>query len=158
MRTTSGSVALVNSIPKGDAPVVAKLRAQGIIIVGKANLTEFGNFKGDIPWGWSSLGGQTQSAYGPLEPSLVNSASVDALVEAQSEWPRDSLQPPLEPKSTDLSPNHAPRLRCLVSKRLLASFLEKVSWEFLRPETPLVPLRSRLMMSLSFSALWPSAA
>jgi amidase len=65
MPTTAGSYALVNSIPKNDAPVIAKLRAQGAIILGKANLGEFGNFKGDIPWGWSSLGGQTQSAYGP---------------------------------------------------------------------------------------------
>jgi amidase len=65
MLTTAGSFALVNSIPKGDAPVVAKLRAKGGIILGKANLTEFANYKGDIPSGWSQKGGQTKSAYGP---------------------------------------------------------------------------------------------
>jgi amidase len=65
MLTTAGSHALVNSIPKADAPVVAKLRSKGAIILGKANLSEFANYKGDMPAGFSSLGGQTQSAYGP---------------------------------------------------------------------------------------------
>lgn len=64
MLTTAGSVALAESIPRGDATVVAKLRARGAIIIGKANMTEFGNYKGEILWGWSSRGGQTQSAYG----------------------------------------------------------------------------------------------
>jgi amidase len=65
MLTTAGSHALVNSIPKGDTPVVAQLRAKGAIILGKTNLTEFANHKGDIPSGWSQRGGQTKSAYGP---------------------------------------------------------------------------------------------
>lgn len=63
MRTTAGSFALVNSIPHRDATLVHNLRAQGAIILGKANLTEFVNFKGKIPWGWSAVGGQTRSAY-----------------------------------------------------------------------------------------------
>jgi amidase len=66
MRTTSGSHALVNSIPSGDAPVVANLRMAGAIILGKANLSELAYFKGtDLPCGWSAVGGQTLSAYGP---------------------------------------------------------------------------------------------
>ena len=44
MPTTAGSVALENSIPDRDSPVVAKLRAAGAILLGKLNLSEFANF------------------------------------------------------------------------------------------------------------------
>ncbi len=44
MPTTAGSVALEHSIPDRDSPVVAKLRAAGAILLGKANLSEFANF------------------------------------------------------------------------------------------------------------------
>ncbi|KAJ9103323.1 hypothetical protein QFC20_004800 [Naganishia adeliensis] len=63
MRTTAGSYALINSVVPEDATVVAKLRAAGAIIIGKANLSEFANLKGEVPSGWSARGGQTQSAY-----------------------------------------------------------------------------------------------
>jgi amidase len=63
MRTTAGSVALLNSVPARDATAIRNLRARGAIILGKANMTEFGDFKGDIPRGWSAVGGQTRSAY-----------------------------------------------------------------------------------------------
>jgi amidase len=63
MHTTAGSYALVNSVVPGDATVVAKLRAAGAVIIGKANLSEFANLKGQVPSGWSARGGQTQSAY-----------------------------------------------------------------------------------------------
>jgi amidase len=66
MRTTTGSHALIKSVPRGDAPLVANLRAHGAIILGKANLSELAFLKGtDLPCGWSAVGGQTQSAYGP---------------------------------------------------------------------------------------------
>ena len=42
--TTAGSVALENSVPDKDSPVVAKLRAAGAILLGKLNLSEFANF------------------------------------------------------------------------------------------------------------------
>ncbi len=57
--TTAGSVALENSIPDKDSPVVARLRAAGAILLGKANLSEFANFlTSGMPSGYSSLGGQ----------------------------------------------------------------------------------------------------
>jgi Asp-tRNA(Asn)/Glu-tRNA(Gln) amidotransferase A subunit family amidase len=57
--TTAGSVALESSIPDKDSPVVAKLRAAGAILLGKANLSEFANFlTNGMPSGYSSLGGQ----------------------------------------------------------------------------------------------------
>lgn len=62
--TTAGSVALAGSVPRGDAPLTASLRAAGAIVLGKTNLTEFANYlTGGMPAGYSSLGGQVLNAY-----------------------------------------------------------------------------------------------
>ncbi len=63
MNTTAGNFGFLGSQTKGDCPVAAKLRAKGVIIIGKANLSELANYKGNITNGWSARGGQTQSAY-----------------------------------------------------------------------------------------------
>ncbi|KAI0109049.1 amidase signature domain-containing protein [Nemania sp. FL0031] len=64
MPTTLGSHAFTKSRPKSNSVVVQRLIDRGLIILGKASLTEFGNFKGDnITSGWSALNSQTQSAY-----------------------------------------------------------------------------------------------
>jgi amidase len=64
MATTAGSFALLNSIPVTDAPVIAKLRAAGAIILGKTTMTELGNLKSSVEkMGRSARGGQAQSAY-----------------------------------------------------------------------------------------------
>ena len=64
MPTTAGNVALANSYPAADAPLVAQLREAGAIILGKANLTEFANFMTNgMPSGYSSLGGQVLNPY-----------------------------------------------------------------------------------------------
>ncbi|GMA58436.1 amidase [Alicyclobacillus sacchari] len=66
MQTTAGSIALSGHRAKEDATVVRRLREQGAIIIGKANLTEWANFLSDrMPNGYSSRGGQTQNPYGP---------------------------------------------------------------------------------------------
>lgn len=52
MQTTAGSLALVNSKVPADATVVARLRAAGAIILGKANLGEWANFRGFNPFGF----------------------------------------------------------------------------------------------------------
>jgi len=65
--TTAGSLALEAARAKQDATVVARLRAAGAVILGKANLTEFANILSiDMPSGYSSLGGQVKNAYVPL--------------------------------------------------------------------------------------------
>jgi len=66
MQTTAGSLALVNSQVAADAPIVARLRAAGAIILGKANLSEWANFRGFGPIdfnGWSARGGKTRDPY-----------------------------------------------------------------------------------------------
>src|SRR5688572_14583827 len=64
MQTTAGSLALVNSKVPGDAPIVNRLRAAGAVILGKANLSEWANFRGFAPFnGWSARGGFTREPY-----------------------------------------------------------------------------------------------
>jgi amidase len=64
METTAGSLALVNSRVPGDAPIVRKLREAGAVILGKANLSEWANFRGFAPFnGWSARGGFTRDPY-----------------------------------------------------------------------------------------------
>jgi amidase len=64
METTAGSLALKGHRPPDDAFVVKQLRKAGAVILGKANLSEWANFRSD--WsssGWSSIGGQTKNPY-----------------------------------------------------------------------------------------------
>jgi Asp-tRNA(Asn)/Glu-tRNA(Gln) amidotransferase A subunit family amidase len=56
--TTAGSIALQNSKPTKDSTIVAKLKAAGVIILGKTNVSELGGvFSTTMPEGYSSLGG-----------------------------------------------------------------------------------------------------
>lgn len=85
MNTTAGSFSLLGSVVPGDAGVVKKLRRAGAILLGaflfiflcpstnssltfmpgKANLSEFAHFRGNIASGWSGRGGQATNAYFP---------------------------------------------------------------------------------------------
>src|SRR5713101_7265654 len=63
MPTTAGSWALAGSMPS-DAFIVQRLKAAGAIIIGKANLSEWANFRSaPSSSGWSGIGGQTNMAY-----------------------------------------------------------------------------------------------
>lgn len=62
--TTAGSLALASNRTSRDAPVVANLRAAGAVILGKANLSEWANFRSrDSISGWSALGGLTKNPH-----------------------------------------------------------------------------------------------
>ena len=64
MMTTAGSMALAGNIATGDAPIVARLREAGAVLLGKTNLSEWANFRSDrSSSGWSGRGGQVRNPY-----------------------------------------------------------------------------------------------
>ncbi|HZS76043.1 MAG TPA: amidase [Ktedonobacteraceae bacterium] len=64
MQTTAGSLALVGARVPRDAFVVQQLREAGAVILGKTNLSEWANFRGEPSTsGWSARGGQTRNPY-----------------------------------------------------------------------------------------------
>jgi amidase len=63
MPTTAGSRALLHSQPD-DATITRRITDAGGIVIGKANLSEWANFRGnDSTSGWSGVGGQTANPY-----------------------------------------------------------------------------------------------
>lgn len=64
LHTSAGSLALKDLYASYDATIVDNLRAEGALILGKANLTEFANYISDhMPNGFSAKGGQTVNPY-----------------------------------------------------------------------------------------------
>jgi amidase len=81
MMTTAGSLALLGSIPAQDSFVAQQLRAAGAVLLGKTNLSEWANFRGDrSSSGWSGRGGQTNNPYAlDRNPSGSSSGSAVAV-------------------------------------------------------------------------------
>lgn len=79
--TTAGSLALANNLTNKDAPLVARLREQGALLLGKTNLSEWANYRGTGSTnGWSSLGGQTRNGFdGESDPCGSSSGSAAAV-------------------------------------------------------------------------------
>jgi amidase len=75
--TTGGALVLEHARPAADAPLIARLRAGGAIILGKTNLSELANFLTEnMPSGYSSLGGQVLNPYDTsITPSGSSSGS-----------------------------------------------------------------------------------
>jgi amidase len=81
MPTTAGSWALAGSTP-GDAFIAQKLKAAGAIIIGKANLSEWANFRSaPSSSGWSGIGDQTNMPY-VLDRNPCGSSSGSGVVAA----------------------------------------------------------------------------
>ncbi len=83
MPTTAGSRALTESFPLQDSFVAQKLREAGAVILGKANLSEWANFRGQLSTsGWSGEGGLTRNPYtldrNPCGSSSGSAVSVSA--------------------------------------------------------------------------------
>ncbi|MFT4769797.1 MAG: amidase [Glaciecola sp.] len=80
--TTAGSLALADNNTGRDAPLVAKLRRAGAVILGKTNLSEWANFRSEFSSsGWSGVGGQTRNAHDP-ERTPCGSSSGSAVAVA----------------------------------------------------------------------------
>jgi amidase len=83
MTTTAGSLALEGSVPPEDSFIAARLRAAGAVILGKANLSEWANFRSsNSSSGWSGRGGQCKNPYAldrnPCGSSSGSGAAVSA--------------------------------------------------------------------------------
>lgn len=62
--TTAGSLALAGNVTNRDAPLIARLRAAGAVILGKTNLSEWANIRSDNSTsGWSAVGGLTKNPH-----------------------------------------------------------------------------------------------
>ncbi len=84
MTTTAGSLALEGSVPLRDAFIVERLRAAGAVVLGKANLSEWANFRGErSSSGWSARGGQCRNPYA-LDRNPCGSSSGSGVAAASS--------------------------------------------------------------------------
>lgn len=64
MVTSAGALALARNIATQDSWVADRLRSAGAVILGKANLSEWANFRSSrSSSGWSARGGQTRNPY-----------------------------------------------------------------------------------------------
>ncbi len=83
MPTTAGATVLRNSIPSSNSFITKKLKEAGAIVIAKANLSEWANFRADMSSsGWSGVGGQTKNPYvldrNPCGSSSGSGASIAA--------------------------------------------------------------------------------
>ena len=80
--TTAGSLALIDAPAPQDAPLVARLRQAGAVILGKTNLSEWADFRSaHASSGWTGRGGQTRNPYA-LDRNPCGSSSGSAVAVA----------------------------------------------------------------------------
>lgn len=103
MSNSAGSYSLKGAKVPRDATVVEKLRAAGVIILGKSNLSQWGNSRSsNSSNGWSSVGGQVTGAYYPnMDPggSSLGSAVASSLGLAFASPGTETLGSILSPSS-----------------------------------------------------------
>ncbi|TGX53669.1 amidase [Sphingomonas gei] len=81
--TTAGSLALADNRTNRDAPMVAQLRAQGAVILGKTNLSEWANIRSNHSMsGWSAVGGLVKNPYALDRTACGSSSGSGAAVAA----------------------------------------------------------------------------
>lgn len=83
--TTAGSRVFAGTRPAKDAHLVTRLHRAGAVILGKANLSEWANFRSTRSTsGWSAVGGQTNNPYvldrNPCGSSSGSGAAVAAVL------------------------------------------------------------------------------
>jgi amidase len=85
--TTAGSLALKDNRTGRDAPLVARLRAAGGVVLGKANLSEWANIRSmRSTSGWSAVGGQTRNPHATDRNTCGSSSGSGAAIAAGLAW------------------------------------------------------------------------
>ncbi len=85
--TTAGSLALKDNATGRDAPLVARLRADGGVILGKTNLSEWANIRSSSSSsGWSGVGGQTRNPHAIDRSPCGSSSGSGSAVAAGMAW------------------------------------------------------------------------
>jgi amidase len=81
--TTAGSLALKDNITGRDAPIVRRLTDAGAVIVGKANLSEWANFRSTHSIsGWTGVAGLVRNPYSTDRTACGSSAGSGVAVSA----------------------------------------------------------------------------
>ncbi|XP_037470846.1 probable amidase At4g34880, partial [Triticum dicoccoides] len=83
LNTTTGSFALLGSMVRRDAGVVRRLRRAGAVVLGKANMDEWANFRSFSGGGWSARGGKGRNPY-VLSATPCGSSTGSAIAAAAS--------------------------------------------------------------------------
>ena len=85
--TTAGSLALKDNMTGRDAPLIARLRAAGGVVLGKTNLSEWANIRSTRSTsGWSAVGGQTRNPHATDRNACGSSSGSGAAVAAGMAW------------------------------------------------------------------------
>ncbi len=85
--TTAGSLALAGNMTRRDAPMIAKLRAAGGVVLGKTNLSEWANIRDfNSTSGWSAVGGLTRNPHAIDRNTCGSSSGSAAAVAAGFAW------------------------------------------------------------------------
>lgn len=83
MLTTAGSLALAETRPSQDASLVTRLREAGVVVLGKANMSEWANMRSPHSTsGWSARGGLTRNPWHPMRSAGGSSSGSAAAVAA----------------------------------------------------------------------------
>ena len=87
MATTAGSLALADNVTGRDAPLVARLRADGALILGKTALSEWANIRSNRSMsGWSAVGGLVRNPHALDRTACGSSSGSGAAVAAGLAW------------------------------------------------------------------------
>ena len=85
--TTAGSLALAGHATGRDAPLIANIRANGGVIMGKTNLSEWANIRDNRSTsGWSAIGGLTRNPHATDRNTCGSSSGSGAAIAAGFAW------------------------------------------------------------------------
>jgi amidase len=85
--TTAGSLALAKNATGRDAPLIARLRDAGGVVLGKTNLSEWANIRSlRSTSGWSAIGGLTRNPHATDRNACGSSSGSGAAVAARLAW------------------------------------------------------------------------